>query len=100
MEQFRDFFFLRGGATGPDEVMESVVLDWASLVLAITSGSCSIMAPAVEDCREDNPAIIIPKIYKCLHCGCRYRVTTIFVYFRLITSTHLRKPQIRRLSCC
>jgi len=62
MEQFRDFFFLRGGATGPDEVMESVVLDWASLVLAITSGSCSIIAPAVEDCREDTALGGIPVV--------------------------------------
>lgn len=50
LEKFRDFFFLRGGATGPEEVMESVVLDCASLVLAITSGSWSIIPVEAEDC--------------------------------------------------
>lgn len=45
LENLRDFFLRRGGATGPLEVMESVVFECANLVLAITSGSCNIMAP-------------------------------------------------------
>lgn len=61
MEQLRDFFFLRGGATGPDEVMESVVLDWASFVLAITSGSCKTIEPTPELCAED-AALGIPVV--------------------------------------
>ena len=39
LESFRVFFFRRGGAMGPDNVMLSVVFEWANFVLAITSGS-------------------------------------------------------------
>lgn len=46
LENLRDFFLRRGGATGPLEVMESVVFECANLVLAITSGSCNIIAPS------------------------------------------------------
>jgi len=45
LENLRDFFLRRGGAIGPLDVMESVVFECASFVLAITSGSCNIMAP-------------------------------------------------------
>lgn len=41
LDSLRVFFFRRGGAIGPEQVRLSVVFEWASLVLAMTSGSCS-----------------------------------------------------------
>uniref|UniRef100_A0A8D8FV57 (northern house mosquito) hypothetical protein n=1 Tax=Culex pipiens TaxID=7175 RepID=A0A8D8FV57_CULPI len=41
LDSLRVFFFRRGGAIGPEQVRLSVVFECASLVLAITSGSCN-----------------------------------------------------------